>query len=354
MNVHDRIEAALKGQLADQVPFTIYSNKIPKGEAERRLRGKGLGFSWRQNIIDWEYPNCDIRTVTWRKDGQDLSRTIYSTPVGEIYEVNRLEGEYGSTWKVEWPVKTREDYRVMTYVTRDARPVPLYDEFARTMKNVGGDGFVVANFLYEPLMYIIVNCTGFEAFAYHMVDWPDEFWSLHDALVEKTRRAYPVAAAGPQYLTLFGGNDHPAVLGRERFAKYNVPRYNEFADILHERGKILACHLDANNAEWADLVAASKLDAVEAFTPPPDCNLSVADARRAWPNKVLSLNFPSSLHLASREVIREATVEILRQAGDGSRLLMGITEDVPADCWEKSLETIADTLNEFGRLPLKV
>jgi hypothetical protein len=31
---------------------------------------------------------------------------------------------------------------------------------------------------------------------------------------------------------------------------------------------------------------------------------------------------------------------------------MGITEDVPEDRWEISLNAIADARNEFGRLPL--
>ena len=352
MNLHERIERTLKGEVADQVPFTIYAYMMPKGEAERRLRAKGIGFFWRADVMRWEYPNCDIKTVTFRKNGEDFSRTIYSTPVGEISELSRLGGEYDSQWKIEWPVKSREDYAVMAFVARDARPAPLCDEFRRIVKNVGGDGYVVSHFGYSPLMQIIVNCVGFEAFAYHMADYPDEFWGLYEALNEKARRGYGVAAAGPQHLMLYGGNVHPSVLGRARFAKYVVPCYNELADHLHENGKIIGCHLDANNAEWADIVAASKLDVIEAFTPPPDCNLSVADARRLWPDKVLSLNFPSSLHLESPARIREATLEILRQSGDGRRLIMGITEDIPEDSWEKSLETIADTLNEFGKLPL--
>ena len=150
MNVHDRIESVLKGDMPDQVPFTIYAYMMPKGEAERRLRSKGLGFCWRADLVRWEHPNCDIKTVQYRENGVDLSRTIYRTPVGEIHEVNRVGGEYNSSWKVEWPVKSREDYAVMAFVARDAVPVPVFDQFKKTVADVGGDGYVIGHYTYSP------------------------------------------------------------------------------------------------------------------------------------------------------------------------------------------------------------
>ena len=48
-----------------------------------------------------------------------------------------------------------------------------------------------------------------------------------------------------------------------------------------------------------DAIAATDLDYIEAFTPAPDTDMTLAEARKAWPDKVLWLNYPSSLHLKS-------------------------------------------------------
>jgi EAL domain-containing protein (putative c-di-GMP-specific phosphodiesterase class I) len=96
-----------------------------------------------------------------------------------------------------------------------------------------------------------------------------------------------------------------------------------------------------------DVVRNSKLDFVEAFTPPPNCNVSVAEARAAWPEKRLWINFPSSVHIESEETIREATREIVRQAGDCKGFLIGVTEDVPREHIERSLTVILETLREY-------
>jgi hypothetical protein len=92
---------------------------------------------------------------------------------------------------------------------------------------------------------------------------------------------------------------------------------------------------------------------VEAFTPPPDCDLSVGEARAAWPGKVLWINFPSSIHLAEPAVIRSTTETLLREAAPGDRFLIGITEDIPADRWAISLSVILDVIEERGYTPTR-
>ena len=100
-------------------------------------------------------------------------------------------------------------------------------------------------------------------------------------------------------------------------------------------------------------VASCPRDVVEAFNPTPDGNVSVGDARIASPDKTLSINFPSSVHLRPKEKIREMAIDILRQAARGRAFVIGITEDVPSNVVQESLTTIAMTLNEYGKCPLR-
>jgi uroporphyrinogen-III decarboxylase len=94
------------------------------------------------------------------------------------------------------------------------------------------------------------------------------------------------------------------------------------------------------------MLAESGLHLVEAFTPPPDCSVSVAEARRTWTDKVLWVNFPASVLVGSERQIRQVTEEVLEQAGDRSGFLMGITEDVPAAHLVRTLSIVLDVMNE--------
>jgi hypothetical protein len=90
------------------------------------------------------------------------------------------------------------------------------------------------------------------------------------------------------------------------------------------------------------------MDYVEAFTPAPSSDMSLAEALEAWPDKVLWINFPSAAHLGTGEEIKRTTRGLLEAARADearcgrSRLILGITEDVPADRWQESLSAISE------------
>ena len=111
--------------------------------------------------------------------------------------------------------------------------------------------------------------------------------------------------------------------------------------------KKLGVHLDAENRLIVDIIGDSNLYFIEALTPPPDCSISVAEARQAWPDKKIWINFPSSIHINSEEQIREATRAILKQAGRRDGFLMGVTEDIPAQHLVRSLSAILETIEEY-------
>jgi len=94
------------------------------------------------------------------------------------------------------------------------------------------------------------------------------------------------------------------------------------------------------------------MDYVEAFTPYPDTDMTVREAREAWPNKTLWINFPSSVHLESTDSIAEMTRSLLREAAPGNRFIIGITEDLPPGRWQGNFETILGVCNRFGRTPI--
>ena len=71
----------------------------------------------------------------------------------------------------------------------------------------------------------------------------------------------------------------------------------------------------------------------------------LAGALEAWPGKVLWINFPSSVHLASVEKIKQTTRELIEAAAGTNRLIIGITEDVPEDRWQQSLLAISEVIN---------
>jgi hypothetical protein len=97
-----------------------------------------------------------------------------------------------------------------------------------------------------------------------------------------------------------------------------------------------------------DLIGQTKLDFIEAFTPPPMGNLSVADALKAWPDKLVWINFPAVVIAeGDTEKSRKYTLDLLNSIDPTQRFLIGCTENYPLDKWEKGYKGVRDAIDEF-------
>ena len=346
----ERVEAVLRGQGADQVPFTCYESKLPQCAVERKLRNDGLCIMNRMYPgFSTATPNCKYKSISYSDPdtGKGLVKGIVETPLGELTTLTEPAGF--TSWHHERMFKSPEDYARIIALVNDTQYSPAYDTVAKAQAWLGDDVFLRGGIGYEPLQAIIYSYMGVDTFSIEWADRRDEVMRLHDAIVEMNRRAYKVAADSPHLVIQYGGNVSPEIVGRKRFEELIVPQYNELGEMLHARGKLLLVHLDANCGPLKEAIADSAIDIVEAFTPAPDTDMSVADARVAWPDKVLWINFPSSVHLSSESVIYETARQIIADDAGAQKLLIGITEDVPADRWQMSFQTIARAIQDFGR-----
>lgn len=345
MTPRERVLAVMRGEEPDKIPLTMYENMIPQCAVERRLRDDGLCIvNRRVAACIRETPNCVTESHRYTEDGSPRVRTVTRTPAGDVYTVS--EPADFTSWTLEHLFKAPEDYSVLRYMVEDERYRPNYDEFARAERWMGTDVILRAGIGATPLHQIMIGWMGVETFAVEWAERRDEILALEKIMRAKRRDVYRILADSPITHANYGGNEVPEVMGRERFAQFCVPLYDECAEVFHEKGKLVGSHLDGNNKAWAHLVAASGLDYVEALTPTPDTDMTVREALDAWPGKFLWINFPSSLHLASIEKIKQTTREIIDAAAGTNRLIIGITEDIPKDRWQGNLLAISEVINE--------
>jgi hypothetical protein len=357
MTCSERIEAIFKGEMVDQVPFVLKGWRVPSCRAERDLRNDGMGIMDACSVYRTRSPNVSTKTVQYSESGQALQRTIVETPVGEVTWVSRrmaAEKTEATTWLIEPPFKGPEDYKVLRFMAEDKVYEPAYEGFLKAQAQMDGDAFFKTTAPGMALHTIMYTFMDVEIFSIEWADHRDELIALHEAMAENQRDIYQIIAQSPAWVVQCGGNYASEVLGKQRFIDFVLPHWEDVCGILHEGDKLVGCHLDANNKLWAEEVGASDLDWIEAFSPAPDTDMTVADARVAWPGKTLFVNFPSGLHLESSEVIAQHTRQILKDAAPGDRFIVGITENVPENRWRESFRTILDTCRECGTLPIDV
>jgi hypothetical protein len=352
MTIKERIAAAYRGEAHDRVPWTIYRGLLPQTPAAEALQRKGLGLFLSAAPYSASTPNVKYEDREGTEGAFKVRYRTYRTPVGALTHKWRIETGYGSAWTAEYPVKSPKDYEILEFIVRDTIYRPNFEGFLKAQQNMGDAGIVLAPVERPPFQKLWIQWAGLERVVVDLHETTESVERVLKAMFEKQLEMFKIIADSPAELVWCPDNITGVVAGPPIFRRYMMPHYDALHQALHPKGKRLVSHMDGMMRRLVECVRETKLDVIEAFTPPPDGDLPLSEALAAWPDKTISINFPSSVHLAKPEEVRAVTLDLLDQAGDGRRFVVGVTENIPATVWERSLSVITDTLAEHGRCPL--
>lgn len=343
MNIRERINAFWNGERPDQIPYTIYWNEwrhTCKDPAWEGLYHKGLGVTWYLRSFTMRAPTVAVEDTKTTEGGVTVRRVVKRTPVGEIYAL------WEDGWDKKFYLETPEDYRVMTYIVDNTEIVPAYEEYQAKADALPPWGIAIPELWRTPLQQIQVDLAGLENFSLHLIEYEEEVRALYEALLRQFRRITEVVAKGPGRYVSNLENFMANTLGPRRYAEFLLPVYSECFPVLHAAGKIVGCHYDGQLAACRDLIAKAPIDLIESLTPPPEGDLSLAEARAAWPDKLFWSNINvSSYELAPADLRKLVLDRVAQGAPDGRRLAFEVSEQYPAN-WKQSMPVVLDALME--------
>jgi len=255
---------------------------------------------------------------------------------------------------VEHLIKNEEDIRIVKYMVEDTVYEPCYEDYLQLKDSLEGDGVITVGADYTPLMKTITGFMGFKNFAIMYRRNAEAIEELLEVLDRKNEEMYKIIAESPARIIRIGDNIDGVMISPTLFEKHCLPYYNKYAQILNKSGKITISHMDGRLKTLKDLIAKTKLDAIEAFTPPPMGNLPIREAKEAWKDKVIWINYPEEVFLRTTEQIRTYTLGLLEEMAPGTGYIVGITEDIHPEHLKRGLQTLTETLYEHGKLPIAI
>lgn len=345
MLIRERLEAFWSGERPDRIPFTTYENKIPPDWSDpviRQMLRDGLGVIRFVPTYSIRYEGeVQIIDQNGWEGSRNVRRQIWRTPLGEVSAL------WVDNWQQKYFLETAEDYRVMTYIAKHTRYTADYAAFNTQQVILPPYMIPVTRVGRTPLQTILVDYAGLANFSLHLVEFTDEMQELYEVMRKNFRTLVEIVAAGPgRYINVLE-NFTAETLGPRRFRQFLLPVYEETFGMLHQAGKIVGCHYDGNIRVVKDLVANAPIDLIESLTPPPEGDMTLAEARAAWPDKLFWSNINLGCYELPPEALRQEIFQRVRDgAPDGRRLAFEVSEDRPP-CWRESMPVILQTLNEI-------
>lgn len=334
--------AALKGDKPQRIPLTINREFVTDDPEWELLFSRGLCpipyvSLVRETVASVEFV---VQKEVWH--GKPAARLVLRTPVGEISQVS-VNG-----WIQEYFLKTPADYRVMEYVIRHTQLTLDTASFLAKEEQAGDRGITLVGAGRSPMQTILVDYAGLEHFSYHLMDEFSELAALAEALRDQLVEKCKLIAEGPGHHVSLLENLTAETWGPDRFAKYHMPVYESILPILHAGGKRVYTHYDGKLACLAELIAQTDIDGIESLTSPPESDMTYAEARSAWPDKLFWANINVSYYSLPEEELSKKVNELRKQAStDGRYLAFEISEDLPVN-WRTSIPVVLNTLAEMN------
>ncbi len=351
LSARNHILTALKGNRPERFPLTIYTARETRGAVkliydgiwERKLRNRGLALIYRAPAFITYNDNLEIIEKKHKKDGNIYVKTIWRSSHGEISKVARIEAGYNTYFTQKKFLKEDEDYTILNKILQEQQFIPNYERINILERNLGDDGLVMIRAdktVYNRLIYQLIDI---EKFIEDLYEKKPELLALMDTLEKIDRKSMKIIANAPAQIVQISDNITGPMIGGQRYNKFCAPFYSWTRKLLQKNNKLFCVHMDGHLKSIAEEIGDSDVPIIEGFTPPPDGDLSLKDAKRLWPQKSIWLNFPSSVHIESSEVIKKCTENILKEAPE-TGFLFGITENIPEKHWFRSLSAILDVL----------
>lgn len=329
---------------------------VPLRDIYRRL---DMGIQGRDTVKRRVF-HTELRGVEVRHEEQpNARRTIYTTPVGSVSTLERqsedLKRKGIMALEVEHLIKGPDDYAVVEYIVQHTEVIPCYDGYLAYEAEIGEEGVPFTYLGQDPMNRILQELIGYNQAFYHLADYPDQVERLYRVLLEQAAEIQRVALASPAKLILHGQHFDSLMTPPRLFRKYMAPYYRAFADELHARGKLLACHADADTSKLMGEIREAGFDVLDCFVTAPMVPVTIPQARAVFGNQVIIWGGIPSVLLEESTTDAEfdrCMFDLFRAIAPGDAFILGIADNAMPESSIERIERVTQMIAAYGQYPI--
>lgn len=393
MTHRQRMLAAMRGEPVDRLPWAPrmdlwYIANREKGELPERMKGRNtvdlareLGAACHAVRADftrlrspkqimlsgfgldlhYDYPfKVEVvgLPVEFHHD-EDNYFTAIETPAGKVTTHTQLTAEMrlngiSLPFIKSYPIEEKNDFEAVGRVFEHLEVTPTPQAYAEFQKRVGDQGVAVAAGLYaaSPMHLLLHDLMPMELFF-------DFYYEERDALTKLANRIAPFFEAVldavlecTAEVVYWGSNYDQNTTWPPFFRDEIVPWLRKVSKRVQENGRLLLTHTDGENKALLPLYPSCGFDVAESVCPYPMTACTLKEIRdglgrntTVWGGIPASVLLDNSMDENQFESYLDGMFE---QLGNGSRLIVGVSDSVPPDVNLERLEKIKLKIEAFG------
>jgi hypothetical protein len=278
---------------------------------------------------------------------EEDGRTSYQiqTPWGTLDETVAGSGSAETVFREKFAINSRSDYEIMRRVINDRVYQAMYGNYAEKRRSLAGIGACSVWGPDQPLVSLFRVRDPVELI-FDLQDEPDKLKEMLDEFHDKALEGYRLIAQGPGIAVETGMAFITTQLISPRiFERTVLPYLAEYAQLLHESGKILITHMCGHIRHFLPLLREAGIDGIDSLSNPP---IGDTPLETFWEilgeDAVLQggLDVQILLHGTCTEVQVHVKDVIRRTAG--RHLILSSADEVPYGTTMENLLVVRDTI----------
>lgn len=295
-------------------------------------------------------PETEVRDFV--RDGRRVRRFTAHTPYGDLSQEYTCFVADSPTFTEKYIKDFKEDFKKFKYLF--PKIVGYDDEYYRMqVKELGQDGMMGIG-VFPPGFQIFLNYFdgNLEAVTYAYYDEPELFEELTELFDRNAMRQMEMIAEIRPDSVLTGGSGSITLQSEELWRKLSLPTIKKITAMCKQAGIISGIH-SCGKEEYLVRVCAEEtdLDYVNPLEIPPmgDCNLK--DIKRKYGKKLAlmgNLHTTNVMLQGSVETVREASLQALRDAGEGGGFALSTGDQCGRDTPDENIREMVRVCREYG------
>ena len=389
----ERILRTMKGEPVDEIPWIPrmdlwYIANRERGELKNELNGldtveiarhfdfachavqadytvsrspeafvfRGLGFD-----LHPDYPyrlELDSLPVDFSVNGETVTTRIETSkgPVSFILRQSssmRREG-ISLPFVISYPVEQLDDLARVNEVFDHLKVVASPECYKKFYERIGDRGVAIARgcIAASPMHLLLHELMPMDLFFYWYHDHYQELRRFSERISPFFIEILNAVLLSEAEAVLWGSNFDRDLTWPPFFTREISPWLNTVRDRLHSCDKILLCHTDGENKGLFGAYHCSPFDVAESVCPSPMTELTLAEIRRQfaadtviWGGVPSVTLMPNSLsHDEFQRYLSSLVAEISQSAPNKSRIILGVSDNVPPDADLSRLAAIGEAL----------
>ena len=357
MTPKQRLLCAMRGQPADRLPWSPFlayfwehqSTDIQEKGPLRFLEDIGADPLMRGSHRLWKQ---EMKRYNHREETRGVHKTVvHETPVGTLRE-GYVYSAAGNTWfLVEHPVKTREDFKVLTYINEHMRILPDMEAYVADQEATGERALylpLVGSECKSSFQSMIERWVGTEELVYALADDPEPVEECLAAMGRNSVRTAELSADSPAEAFIFWEDSSTTNISPAFFDKYIAPEINAWGRVIRSAGKLLVHHACGHIRDLLPLMARTEIDMIESISPPPTGNVELWEARSLLPETIgLTGGIEPTVFLNSTEEELTLYVCSLLRNMRGERFILANSDSCPPGVTLEKFRLVTEIVHSF-------